>query len=275
MHRSTLLLTGLLCAATGCGIEMPTGGNQPEVIVRHRCGDTNFNDLSGTFGKLQGENGVNSKFRVLFGRSGDTLTANWVPGGYDILAMQAEVKDADNAVFTEKGSGERARVWATITPDCRVEAKMGTVGADGTESKSPAPAEKYVPFPDLASRDFEPCTELLHRGTAAKSYAAAKKASASTTPPVVRSSSMPVAAWSPAGEVGPGCTASFDLWSDGQAVEILGAETVEEKDGMLRWHHPYENDFLGLHGVAMHRKVKCAGGEEKLLGVACLQVEVK
>ncbi len=275
MRAHTLLFAGLCTFGAGCGIEMPTVGQQPQVIVRHRCGDINFDDLSGTFGKLQGENGVNSKFRVKFGSEGGNLTARWVPGGFEVVALQGAKQDADHAVFTEAGSGERTRVWAEITTDCRIEAAFGTVRADGTEARSAVPADKYVPFPELANRDYEPCTEQLHTGQAARSYSAAKGAKKPGTPPVVRSSNMPVAAWSSKGEVGPGCTGVFDLWTDGQSVEILNADTVEDKDGMLRWHYPYENDFLGLHGVAMHRKVKCEGSEVRLLGVACLSVEVK
>ena len=269
------VITVMTALGAGCGIEMPTGSQQPEVIVRHRCGDVNFNDLNGTFGKLQGENGVNSKFRVKFEKDGNKLRGFWVPGGLQAFAMDAVVKDADSAVFTEAGSGERRRIWASVTSDCRLEAQLGTVRSDGSETKGPAPADKYVPFPELANRDYEPCTEQLYFGASSKSYTASKKSKPYDKPPVVRSSNMPVAAWGPVGEVGPGCTALFDLWTDGQSMEIIGGKTVEEKGGMLRWYHPYENDFLGLHGVSMHRKVKCEGADAKLLGVACLQVEVK
>ncbi len=263
-----------IAALSGCNIEMPAS-EQAQVIVRHRCGDTNFNDLNGYFGKLQGENGVNSKFRARFVTEGDVIKGYWVPGTFEPIGTEGKKVDDDHAVFTETGSGERVRIWATITNDCRIEAKFGTVDASGAETKGAAPADKYVPFPDLKSRDFEPCTEQLYYGSASKSHAAAKKYKKPEAPPVVRSSNMPVAAWGPSGEVGPGCTAMFDLWTDGKSMEVINAETVEEKDGMLRWYHPYENDYLGVHGVAMHRKVKCAGGEETLLGVACLQVEVK
>ncbi|MCO4770321.1 MAG: hypothetical protein KDA24_09850 [Deltaproteobacteria bacterium] len=274
MSKNALALLGAVLFGAACNVEMP-GADKPQVIVRHRCGDVNFKDLNGYFGKLQGENGVNSKFRVQFGSADGKLTARWAPGGFDVTAYEGTKTGEDTAVFTEVGSGERKRVWATITNDCRIEAQMGTVSGDGTEAKSPIPADKYVPFEDLKSRDFEPCTEVLYTGRAAKSHSSAKSYKKPATPPVVRSSNMPVAAWGPTGEVGPGCTAHFDLWTDGKSMEVIGAETVEERDGMLRWHHPYENDFLGLHGVAMHRKVKCNGGEAKLLGVACLQVEVK
>lgn len=275
MRLPIFVLTVVTALGAGCGIEMPTGSQQPQVIVRHRCGDVNFNELTGTFGKLQGENGVNSKFRVKFTKDGDKLTGYWVPGGLQAFAMDAVTNDADSAIFTGAGSGERRRVWASITPDCRLEAQFGTVKADGSETRDAAPADKYVPFPELANRDYEPCTERLYFGAGAKSHGAAKKSKSADSPPVVRSSNMPVAAWGPAGEVGPGCIALFDLWTDGQAMEIIGGKTVEEKDGMLRWYHAYENDFLGLHGISMHRKVKCEGADPKLLGVACLQVEVK
>ena len=274
MTRTTLLIGLATLLGTACGVEMP-GNQQPQVIVRHRCGDVNFKDLTGYFGKLQGENGVNSKFRARFAAEDGKLKAWWVPGGFEPTYYEGVKKSEDEAVFTEPGSGTRKRVWATITDDCRVEAQFGTVDGSGVETKNPATPDKYVPFEDLKSRDFEPCTETLFYGRAAKSHSAAKAYKKPEAPPVVRSSNMPVAAWGPAGEVGPGCTATFDLWTDGKSMEVIAAETVEEKDGMLRWHHPYENDYLGVHGVSMHRKVKCAGGEEKLLGVACLQVEVK
>lgn len=264
---SLVLALGTL---TACGPSEP-----PQVIVRHRCGDVNFGKIDGVFGKLQGENGVNGKFRVKFERRGEDLYALWVPGGFGAHELKAAVESDDVAVFTETGSGERLRMKASISNDCRVEVKKATVSASGSETESAEPAEKYVPFPDLVNRDFEPCTETLYTGAAAKSWSAAQRFQVPDEPPVTRSSNMPVAAWSSKDEVGPGCEASFDLWTDGQSMEVVGGKTVEEKDGRLRWYHPYENDFLGLHGVAMHRKVSCPGQEPKLLGVACLQVEVK
>lgn len=271
--RPLLLALGALSLA-GC-IEMPAGGNQPQVTVRHRCGDTNFDDLNGTYGKMQGENGINPKFRVSFATVEGKLTGKWVPGGHDRYGTEGTKTGNDTAVFTEPGSGTRWRAWVTISNDCRLEVTTGTVDGSGAETKSPEPAVRFASFPDLANRDFEPCTERLYYGRAARSWSSAKGSKAPTGTPVVRTSDMTIAAFGPKGEVGPGCKASFDVWTDGQAMDAKGVETVEESGDKLRWHMPYTNDYMGKHGIALHRKVQCEGGEEKLVGVACVEIEVK
>ena len=271
--RPILLALGALTLA-GC-IEMPTGGQQPQVIVRHRCGDTNFDDLNGSYGKMQGENGINPKYRVLFTTTDGTIDGKWVPGGHDRHGTVGVKTGNDTAVFTAPGSGPRFRAWVTITPACRLEITTGTVDGSGVEQKGPEPAMLFASFPELASRDFEPCTERLYYGRQARSWSSAKGSPAPSGTPSVRTSDMMVAAYGPTGEVGPGCKASFDVWTDGQAMDARGVETVEASGDRLRWFMPYSNDYLGKHGVAMHRFVTCEGGEKTLLGVACFEIEVK
>jgi len=271
--RSILFALGALGLA-GC-IEMPTAGNQPEVIVRHRCGDTNFDDMSGSYGKMQGENGINPKVRVLFESTDGKLTAKWVPGGHARYGTVGEKTSNDTAVFTEPGSGTRFRAWATLTNDCRIEVTTGTVDGSGVETKSPEPPMRFASFPELASRDYEPCTERLYWGKAARSWSNAKGSKAPTKPGVTHSSDTTIAAYGSQGEVGPGCTARFDVWTDGQAMDARNVETVEKSGDKLRWFMPYTHDYIGLHGIAMHRKVQCEGEDEKLLGVACVEIEVK
>jgi hypothetical protein len=271
--RPILVAFGALLLLPGC-IDVPTS-SAPQVTVRHRCGDTNFNDLSGTYGKMQGENGINAKYRVLFETVDGALGAKWVTGGHDRHGLQGVKSDDDHAVFTETGTGRRVRIWATITNDCRIEAQTGWVDGSGAEEKSPEPAAKYAAFPDLANRDFEPCTERLYFGGTARSWSKAKASKAPKGTPSVRSSEMTIAAFGPKGEVGPGCRGTFDVWTDGQGMDAIGVETVEASGDKVRWHMSYTNDYVGKHGIAMHRKVKCEGGEETLVGVACVEIEVK
>ncbi len=271
--RSLLVALGGLLFAPGC-IDIPSDA-PPQVIVRHRCGDTDFKNINGTYGKMQGENGINAKYRVLFNTTDGVLTAKWVTGGHDRFGLVGERQDIDHAVFTEPGTGRRARIWATITNDCRIEAQVGWVDGAGVEEKSPEPPAKYAAFPGLESRDFEPCTERLYYGGAAKSWSAAKGSPEPKGTPSVRSSDMVIAAFGPNGEVGPGCTATFDVWTDGQAMDAQGLTDVEPSGDKLRWSMKYTNDYVGKHGIALHRHVKCEGGDRQLLGVACVEIEVK
>lgn len=271
--RSILVALSAVLLAPGC-IDIPTG-DAPEVIVRHRCGDTDFKDLNGTYGKMQGENGINAKYRVRFATTDGQLTAKWVSGGHDRYGLVGVREDIDHAVFTEAGSGRRVRVWATITNDCRIEAQTGWVDGSGAEERSPEPPIKYAAFPGLENRDYEPCTERLYYGREAKSWSAAKASQAPKGTPTVRSKEMTIAAFGPKGEVGPGCKAAFDVWTDGQGMDAVGLETVEESGDKLRYSMLYTNDYVGKHGIALHRKAKCEGGDVQLLGVACVEIEVK
>jgi Cu/Zn superoxide dismutase len=84
---------------------------------------------------------------------------------------------------------------------------------------------------------------------------------------------MPIGAWSKVVDFPAGCDKIFDLYLDGEG-DAYNVATVEEKGEDLNWGMDMDNRYLGVHGIAMHRFAKCES-ERKLLGVACIEVEVK
>ncbi len=262
MRASPLLI---LCF----GLAFGCPSNEPTVTVVHRCGDVNFTDMSGSFGRIQGESNINPKFRVRFSSDNGVISGSFVLGGFERWTLVGEPAGFEQMVFKQPG-GDRF-IKAGLNDDCRLTAEPGRTKG-GKEVMDPGEPLIFAPFAELKSYDFEPCTEPLFIQAGAKRKARAKPPAEGKVP-VVRASSMAIGAWSKASDFPDGCEKVFDLYIDGEA-DAYNIPTVELKGEDLSWGMDMDNRYLGVHGLALHRFAKCEN-ERKLLGVACIQVEVK
>jgi hypothetical protein len=263
MRLEPLLLLACLGSAAACS------SNQPTVTVVHRCGDVNFAELNGTFGRIQGENNINPKFRVKFTTEGGVITGQFVLGGFERFEMVGTPAGFEQMTFRQTG-GDRF-VKAGLDDDCRFTAAVGRTQG-GSEVMDPGEPLRFAPFAELKNYDFEPCTETLFIKAGAQRKVRAKPPKPGEIP-VVRSSSMPIGAWSQNADFPAGCEKIFDVYLDGEA-DAYNVATVELKGDDLNWGMDLDNSYLGVHGIALHRFAKC-DGERRLLGVACREVEVK
>lgn len=274
MHRPALALLVLLLAAC------PAGEVQQTVTVYHRCGDLNFEALNGDFGRLDGGSSVNGRHRVRFSKRGEEQLAKYVAGNVERYLLKGSRTGSETMDFDEVGgprdpSGRSFRLKASLTQDCRIQLEQHWVRGQ-TEAKIPAgqTSETYVKYLELDRLDFEPCTEPLYLRGAAKSR---DKATGGlirpATPTVVTEDSVALGTFGPASELGAGCRPLIDLWVDGEAVAVDAAVEPAEGDH-VHWLYDHSTDYMGVHHLALHRKVACADSTE-LLGVACTEIEVK
>ena len=274
MRRSALLLLAVLLAACS------SGEVQQTVTVYHRCGDLNFEALSGDFGRLDGGSSVNSRFRVRFAREGERQLAKYVGANVERYLLEGSKTGPETMTFDEVGGpldaqGRSRRIKASLTSDCRIQLEQFWVRG-GNESKTPIgqTSETYVKYLELDRLDFEPCTEPLYlRGAARKKDKATGGTIRPASPTSVTEDSLPVGTFSPASELGPGCRPLIDLWVDGEAVAVDAAVDPAEGDS-VHWFYEFDTDYLGVRHLALHRKAVCADATE-LLGVACTEIEVK
>jgi len=267
--RPCLALLGffLLCSCSG--------DDEAASVVIHRCGSLNLDSLSGTYGRLDGGQSINSKFRIRFSRESDSTTARFVAGGHERFLMAGRRTGNETMDFVEQGSDKvrKRRLKVSLNAECRLQVEDGWISGAGEslrEQDHPAEPYTFVPF-DLSRLDFEPCTEGLAIGKAARSRNPGTLV-ASGEVPVVTSDTLPIAQWSAGEEVPQGCSALLDLWVNGEA-EALDVP-IEGKATGIHWSFDYETRFLGKKGLALHRHAKCAG-EKRLLGVACAEIEVR
>ena len=279
MSRYHLTIVALVCstlAVAACG----GGATQPVITVYHRCGDLNFEALSGHYGRLEGSTGVNSRFRVLFTQAGAGVEARWVGGNAERFLLKGLPTSSEQMTFDEVGdpadpSGRARRIKASLTTDCRLQLDHFGV-RNGQEVPVPAAdgLNQFASYPELERLDFEPCTEPLYIRGAAKSRS---KATGGTirpaTPPTVKEDRLPVGSWSSAGELNSGCRGAIDLYVDGEA-DAIDAPAKDPSGGHVQWYLDYETNYLGVHHLAMHRKAVC-GEQTTLLGVACTEIEVQ
>ncbi len=261
--RATPLLLLCLGFALGCP------DNQPVVTVVHRCGDVNFTKLDGTFGRIQAESNINPKFRIKFDTKNDGISGKFVLGGFERWALVGEAAGFEQMTFKEAG-GDRF-VKAGLNDDCRLTAAPGTMEG-GEEVMDPGEPLVFAPFGEIANYDYEPCTEPLFIQAGAKRKVRAKPPKKGEIP-AIRASSMPIGAWSKKSDLPAGCEPIFDVYVDGEG-DAYNVSTVEEKGDDLNWGMDMDNRYLGVHGIALHRFAKCEGART-LLGVACIEVEVK
>jgi hypothetical protein len=280
MRVPGLILLALSLALPALLQGCPAGEVQQTVTVYNRCGDLNFEDLKGDFGRLDGGSSINGKFRIRFTSVGGPITAKYVGGEVERFALRGTKTGAETMTFDEIGgpvdaSGRKRRIKASLTTDCRLQLEHSWVRGE-TESKVPAQAgpESYVRYLELDRLDFEPCSEPLYLRSAAKQR---DKATGGTIRPAapapVTEDRLPMGAFSPASEIAAGCRPTLDVWLDGEAVAIdAGVDPAE--GGFIHWLYEYETQYLGVHHVAMHRKSVCDAGTE-ILGVACTEIEIK
>jgi len=269
LHRLVLLSLALVfvCACSGPA--------EQATVVIHRCGNLNMDTLAGTFGRLDGEQSINSKFRIRFDRDGEKVTARFVAGGHERFALTGRRSGNETMDFTEDDSGtsRRRRLKASLNSQCRLQVADGWVsGAGESEKEHDHPSQPYtfVPF-DLSRLDFEPCTERLALGKAAKSSTPGTVPPAGEVP-VITSDHLWVAQWSARSALPDGCTAQLDLWVNGEAEAL--EFPVQVGGPQIHWSFEYDTHFLGKKGLALHRVAKC-GTETRILGVACAEIEVR
>ena len=271
---ASVALASMLFAA--CGDRAPT---EPVVTVYHRCGDTNFDALEGWFGRLEGDTGVNSRWRVRFDREGEAVTLKWVGGNAERYLLDGARTGNETMTFDEVGGpldrgGAARRIKASLTSDCRLQLDHFDVKGGREEAREAADGlNLFVPYPELQRLDFEPCTEPLYLRGAAKS--ASKATGGSMRPAVptsVKEDTLPVGAFSPSSQIGPGCRPVIDLFVNGEA-EMADMVLDKASGGTQSWRVDYEIGFIGEQHLALHRKLAC-GEETTLLGVACTVIEV-
>ncbi len=243
--------------------------------VIHRCGNLNMDSLAGTFGRLDGEQSVNPKFRIRFDREGDNVTARFVAGGHERFALVGRRSGNETMDFTEDGSGNtrRRRLKVSLNSQCRVQVEDGWVSGAGEtlqEHDHPSEPHTFVPF-DLSRLDFEPCTERLALGKNARSSSPGTVSPPGEVP-VITQDHLSVAQWSARSALPDGCTAQLDLWVNGEAEAL--EFPVQGSGPQIHWIFEYDTHFLGKKGLALHRVAKC-GTESRILGVACAEIEVR
>jgi hypothetical protein len=260
--RHLLLLLPLL--AVGC----PT--SEPVVTVVQRCGDLNFDALDGYFGRIRTGNAIDSKYRLhAYSKDGATWV-DWVPGGTQAYRMRG-TRTGPEAMFLEEAAGDH-RVELGLSKECRLTLVDGE-GKGPAFRPGPEGPMVLAPFPDLARRDFEPCTERLYLGADAKSAAAANKAPpVAQKVPVIKRSETPIAVFTPRSALPAGCTAQVSLYANGEAESLK--QPVDSSGDTISWSLLRSNDFLGLQSLSLRRHAVCEDGE-RLLGVACAQYEVQ
>ncbi|HCP48171.1 MAG TPA: hypothetical protein DIU15_19185 [Deltaproteobacteria bacterium] len=271
-----LILTLFFLFAAGCDALSPP----VEVQVVQRCPGINMDALTGTFGRVEGGNNINSRFRFRFYQEGEKTRAKFV-AGKDARFLMDGVRTGNESmtltqVVPEPKANERTRrVWLSLNESCRLEAADGWVRFEAggeREGKEPGEPMVFVPF-NLDRLDFEPCTERLYLRKAARDRATAQRTSLPDKPPVVTESSLPIGTWAPRSELAAGCRGEVDLWVDGEAeAEALAIPAGKGTD--IHWYVDFDVRTLGNHGLAMHRIETC-GEERKLLGVACANIEVR
>ncbi len=244
-------------------------------VVLHRCGELNMESISGSFGRLDGEQSINSKFRILFGRDGDKVGAKFVAGGHERFALVGRRTGNESMDFIEVGDEgtRRRRLKVSLNAQCRLHVEDGWIAGSSNalrEIDHPSDPYTFVPF-DLRRLDFEPCTERLAIGKSARGSSSGQVVSFETVP-AVTADSLTVAQWSPRSDVSEGCTAELELWVNGEA-EALDVP-IEMGKSTIHWRFEYETRFLGKKGLALHRIAKCSNNKQ-LLGVACASIEVK
>jgi len=276
MSRTGLLLL-LSVALSACGSGEPATG--PVVTVYHRCGDLNFDLLEGYYGRLEGDSGVNSRWRLRFERDGDAVTLKYVGGNAERTLLAGTRTGNETMTFDEVGgpadpSGAKRRMKASMTTDCRLQLDQFAVRGAGEQPVEGGEApNRFVPLSELQRLDFEPCTEPVYTGAAAKSASRAKDGLIRpSTPPVVRSDVLPVGTFGPASEVPSGCTPVVDLYVNGEA-EVADLPIGDASGGQLNWRVDFDVSYVGVQHLALHRKAIC-GEQAQLLGVACTVIEV-
>jgi len=236
--------------------------------------------LEGTFGRVEGGNNINSRYRFRFNREGEKTFARFVAGKHERFLMEGVRSGNESMVFSQivptPQAGKRSRrIWVSLNEACRLEVADGwfrTEGGSERDGKEPGDPMVFVPF-NLDRLDFEPCTERLYLRKAARNRGAAQRSTVPETPPVVTESRLPIATWAPRSELATGCQPEVDLWVDGEAE----AEAMPVKVGSgadIHWYVDFDVRTLGNHGLAMHRIARC-GDDRKLLGVACANIEVR
>lgn len=267
----------LLVAATACG-----GGSSdpgPVVTVYHRCGDLNFDTLEGYYGRLEGETGVNSRWRVRFERDGEGVVMKYVGNNAERFLMSGTRTGNETMTFDEVGgpldpSGAKRRMLASMTPDCRLQLDQLHVRGAGTQPVEGSELNKFVPLSELQRLDFEPCTEPAYIRSAARTPSKARDGLIRPpAPPVITSDVLPVGTFGPASEVPAGCTPVVDLYSNGEA-EASDLPIGDAANGLLNWRVDFDVSYVGVAHLALHRKAMC-GEEALLLGVACTVIEVQ
>lgn len=262
----TRLILTLVLLVSACDSGPAPDANR---VTVHRCGKVNYGEIEGTFGRLRDGTNIDPKYRMLFARADGKLRVNWVGGGATAIRLEGDVAGPERTTVKSQPD-DKGRVHTlelSLTDRCRVLAKHTING-----QPDPMGDVEYAPY-DLAHWDFEVCTEPLFYKAAAKSWSKAQSYKQPSKPPALKDDTLPLAAWTPKGELEPGCTGQVDLWINGQA-DALGLENVEPSGDRLRWYVDYETQYVGLQSFNLHRYANCQGAR-KLLGVACTQIEIK
>jgi hypothetical protein len=267
--RFALLYLALLLACS-CSAGEPTAS-----VVIQRCGERSLDSLGGTYGRLDGGQSINSRFRIRIDREGENTTARYVAGGHERFAMTGRRTGSETMELVEDGAdgSRRRRLKLSLNAQCRLQAEDGWISGTGEarrEQDHPSEPYTFVPF-DLSRLDFEPCSERLAIGKAARGRTPGRLSGPGEVP-VITSSTLPVAQWSPRAQLPQGCSALVSLWVNGEA-EVLDFP-IDSGGSTIHWAVDYDARFLGKKGLALHRRAKC-GDDTRILGVACAQIEVR
>ncbi len=218
-------------------------------------------------------------------REGDVWAMNQLEIAARPIAYRGELREKD-VRFVEQPSAEKKAFLdrgeatlnvAYVSPNfrnCALDVFVGTLDNKGKEALPPKP-EEYLPMPPSeVVFSYQPWTEHVFLGEAAKKRAVAEKELAERDAPrgdVEFGEAVPVAAWSKAAADGDAaCSYDMDLFFDGQRVmEKVPAGAVE---GEWRpWRHLWNAPYSGNHSFEIYRFRTCADGKRTPLGVAGIE----
>ncbi|HJN73650.1 MAG TPA: hypothetical protein QGF58_06915 [Myxococcota bacterium] len=243
------------------------GAQQAPAPVEDPCPEISM-EMAGDWIKVQGSAGDHTH-RVRIHPDG---SAWYVGGGFEKTRMEGKYRK-DDLMLTEVGDKDlKTRLYFQPNKKkCSVRVVEVRVDAEGKERQVGVGYTEYLSFPEGQVFTFRPCDDSAYIGDAAKSWAKARRERDSDNginPVGALGESVPVASWTE--PIDGECTYSAALYFDDRPVE--GKEALEGKlsDGMVQFYDEWYAPYSGNHNFEFHRKASC-GGEDKDLGVACLE----
>jgi hypothetical protein len=268
-----------MLALGGCGAAAPEKPKEPE--VPERCRGVHIDRLAGDWVLVKGTT-ADPLTRVHVFEDGDGYGAWYTEGAFTKVTMKGKKKpDENRVVFLEEPTPAKAKQVAAngarlskliVEPaieSCVLKVQQRRQDAAGKEII--VDKVEFAAFPKGVTLAFQPATEPLFLGAAAKDakLAAKQMAELGEPQPDVPFGTVPVGRWSDAAaDGGDGCTFDMDLWFDDQPHQQAVA-AGEVKDGKRLWYVEWDAPYSGNHYFEIQRFATC-GGERKLLGIAAV-----
>jgi len=260
-----------------------------------QCPTVSLDDMTGEWIKYD-RNQVIKDYRFQILRSDAGITMHYVGGGFTKRVFDG-IQRGNDIQFTERlnpdqqtrfsaGESTRRRLYTEPHPaDCSLRVNEVTVTiTDGAEKeRTEGGFATYVEFPSSGPQlTFDPCTDPLFLGDAAKNHDVAQAQIQRNGQPDAFHQLGPqisVAMWTDTQNDGDlSCTYDMDLFFDDAHAKDkdgnnrLGLPATTLDDGQRHWlisdwYAPYS----GNHNFEVYRYRTCDDGIRTLLGVACLE----